>query len=410
MSPAEKAYVLVIDDDWLPRTMLTDLLTAAGYRVETAEDGQEGWEKFSSAPEQFALIITDVHMPHMTGLELVQKIRQAKFQNPIIIFTSSNEISLAINAINQGANDYLLKDENITDTLSLSVGKVMKMAQITAKNRQLMKDLGEKNDTLKTTLQELQESQKKLVQSEKMASLGRLVAGIAHEINTPIGIGITAVSHLKTMAEDVVDAYKMKRMKRSSLETFLHKSVENSKLILTNLERTAELVKSFKMVSADQMSLEHRQFELKEYLTDVFVSLKPRLKTTPHQFKMECPEGIVMTSYPGPLAQVVTNMVINALNHAFPDKEQKGLFEIVVQQPSPDQVAIHFKDNGRGIPKKNIEKIFDPFFTTNRAQGNTGLGLNIVFNTVNQTLGGEISCISEEDKGTEFIVQLPVNL
>ncbi len=264
----------------------------------------------------------------------------------------------------------------------------------------------ERTRELKKALEDLHDSQEKLVQSEKMASLGQLVAGVAHEINTPIGIGITAASNFEETTNEIVADFKGGKMKKSSLERYLQNSKEAAKLILRNLLRTGELIQSFKLVSSDQASQERRKFGLKSYLEDIIKSLQPELKKPPIEVCITCPEEIELNTYPGPLVQVMTNLIMNSKMHGFKGKES-GEIKIEAHKVDDGKVTISYSDNGHGIDEETLPKIFDPFFTTNRSGGGTGLGLHIIFNIVTQTLKGEIRCESKPGQGATFIVVIP---
>ncbi|MBF0540953.1 MAG: PAS domain S-box protein [Nitrospirae bacterium] len=254
----------------------------------------------------------------------------------------------------------------------------------------------------------LKESQEQLVQAEKMASLGQLVAGVAHEINTPIGIALTTASSLVTLTNNLQTTIDNKNMKKSEFEQYLKDCVQGNDLILRNLNRTAELIRSFKMVSADQTSQEVRKFNLKLYIDDIIISLRPKLKRTQHFIDLSCIDDIELESNPGAFAQIITNIVMNSLIHGF-DEGDNGQIVISCKQVV-DVIVLKYSDNGKGIPSEHINKIFDPFFTTKRGAGGTGLGLNIVYNIVNKALKGTIRCESSPGLGTTFIMELPINL
>ncbi|KAA0684338.1 sensor histidine kinase [Roseomonas genomospecies 6] len=256
-------------------------------------------------------------------------------------------------------------------------------------------------------LRDLQQTQKSLVQAEKLASLGALVAGVAHEINTPVGIGVTAASYLSEQARQFRVAVSEGALRRRDLEEFVERIEEGSSIILGNLDRACTLVQSFKQVAVDQTSEARRSFELRSYLDGVLGSLAPQLKRTSHRVTLDCPDGLVMDSYPGALSQVVSNLVINALLHAFrPDAP--GTIAIAVRPAGATAVVLDFTDDGRGIPPEHIERIFEPFFTTRRAEGGSGLGLHIVYNIVTGTLGGRIAVASQPGAGCRFTIDLPL--
>jgi len=266
----------------------------------------------------------------------------------------------------------------------------------------------ERTSQLDDKIAELTQTRKKLVESEKMASLGGLVAGVAHEINTPIGIGVTAASTLADRTTDAATAYDNKQLKGSALKAYFNIAQTSSNLVLNNLNRAAKLIQSFKQVAVDQSNLEKRSFAVKKYLQDILISLKPHLKKTPHQITVNGEEQIEINSYPGAFSQIITNLVMNSLRHAYPKGEAGNLrFEFKLDS---ERLIIEYSDDGCGISPENQDKIFEPFFTTARAQGGTGLGLHIVFNLVTQKLQGTIEVQSEIGVGTTFILNLPLQI
>ena len=265
----------------------------------------------------------------------------------------------------------------------------------------------EKNNA-ETAFNELVKTKNSLVQTEKMAALGRLVAGVAHEINTPIGITLTVASHLKGESNRIVNKVKEGTLKKSELDEYLDLAYESSTLVLSNSQRASELIQSFKQIAVDQSSQIKREFQLCEYLKEVLHSLNPKIKATAINVELKCSQSIMMNTYPGALSQVITNIVLNAIFHAF-DADESG--EIIIETTLAEQhVEIKIKDNGKGIEQPTLGKVFDPFFTTKQGKGGTGLGLNIVFNLVTQTLKGTISLASEINKGSCFTVNIPTQL
>jgi predicted ATPase/signal transduction histidine kinase/tRNA A-37 threonylcarbamoyl transferase component Bud32 len=271
--------------------------------------------------------------------------------------------------------------------------------------------LATKNEELATTLQQLQATQQQLVESEKMAALGNLVAGVAHEINTPVGLGVTGASQLDLLTKDLTQLFDSKRMKRSNLQKYLNSVNQISALILKNLNRSADLVKSFKQVAVDQTSEQQRKFNLKTYLQDIILSLTPKLKHTPHHIVINCDDNIVLNSYPGVFSQVLSNLVMNSLIHGFQERPTAGQITISAQEnngKTEKRLVLRYSDNGQGIPNEVIDKIFEPFFTTNRQGGGSGLGLHIVYNLVTHKLNGTIHCESLVGEGTTFTMKIPI--
>ncbi len=254
---------------------------------------------------------------------------------------------------------------------------------------------------------ELKESQSQLLEAEKMAALGRLVAEVTHEVNTPLGLGVTAVSHLRDVTNKVAKMYRDGEMKRSDFEETINLFEETTGIVLNNLERASQLIQGFKGVAVDQSGEARRVFELGEYLNETLLSLRPRLKRSRIDVLVECPDGIMIDSYPGALSQIITNLVINSLIHAF-TPEQNGRISIVATT-NDDVVSLTVQDNGCGMSSDTKEKIYEPFFTTKRGEGGSGLGMHVVYTAVTQTLAGRINCESTPGLGTTFKIDFPRN-
>lgn len=265
--------------------------------------------------------------------------------------------------------------------------------------------LAEVNNELMLMLETLQRTQARLIQSEKMSSLGNLVAGVTHELITPIGISVTAASHLAERTTEIAEANRKNQVQTFELEKYFELSRDMSKIILTNLDRATNLIRSFKQVAVDQSSEEKRCFNVQAYIKEVLVSLQPKLKKTAHQIKIDCADDLEINSYPGALSQIITNMVMNSLIHAF-DEEDSGMIIFTVNK-SQAMLSFKYSDNGKGISKENLGRIFNPFFTTMQDKGGTGLGLHIIYNIVTQTLHGTIKCQSKPGQGTTFSISFP---
>ncbi|MBK9657541.1 MAG: PAS domain-containing protein [Rhodanobacteraceae bacterium] len=261
------------------------------------------------------------------------------------------------------------------------------------------------NVELKRTLDQLTRTQRQLVESEKLAALGGLVAGVAHEINTPLGVGVTAASHLQQETVRLARLIEEARMTRADLDHFLEQAQMSSDLVLRNLDRASQLVRSFKQVAVDQSSEQRRAFRLSEYLAEILLSLHPRIKKQKTQVDIECPDDLVLDTYPGALYQIIVNLVINSLVHAF-DEQQGGRIQISAQREG-DDVILDFRDDGKGMSEQVQKRVFEPFFTTRRGSGGSGLGLHIVYNLATQVLGGSVSCDSAPGKGTHFRIVVP---
>lgn len=268
--------------------------------------------------------------------------------------------------------------------------------------------LEKKSSDLEQAFNELSLMGAKLVEAQKMSALATLVTGIAHEINTPVGTSITLASTLADETAILAKAMTQSQLKRSTLEDYLEIAAESTALLMANLSRAGDLIQSFKQVAVDQIVLERRTFRVKEYLEEVLASLAPHLKKTAHTLTVQGDESLTINSYPGALAQIVTNLVTNSLTHAF-DLNPHGNIYVGISEYN-GKVLIHYNDDGCGIPPENLSKIFDPFFTTARHRGGTGLGLHIVYNLVIQKLQGAIEVGRKADRGTYFDILLPFSL
>lgn len=268
------------------------------------------------------------------------------------------------------------------------------------------RDLRRAKERADSALAELRNTQASLIQSEKLASLGQLVAGVAHEINTPVGVAMTTSTALETEVETLARKLETGRLVKSDMLRTVERLREGARLTFVNLNRAAELVYSFKQIAADHSSGERRRFELKPWLHELLTSLGPMLKKAGHEMSVECPDGLVLDSYPGALVQVVTNLIANARDHAYPDG-RPGRLVLRASAPRPDSVRIEFSDDGVGIPPEHLPKIFDPFYTTGRDRGSTGLGLHIIYNLVTATLGGRVEAQSRPGQGTGIIIEIP---
>ncbi len=267
-------------------------------------------------------------------------------------------------------------------------------------------ELSEANTALAESLEALSRMHENLVQSEKMAALGGLVAGVAHEINTPVGLGVTASSWLMECTEATISRLKEGELRRSELDKYLETARESCATILTNLSRAADLVHSFKQVAVDQTAGDLRKFNLKELVGEVLLSLRPKYKRTTHKVESHIPSDIEIYSYPGDIMQVITNLVMNSLIHAF-ENMNNGVISISARMDGPDLVIIYFDDNGQGVAPEQAKLLFDPFYTTKQGQGGTGLGLHIIYNLVTQKLKGLISCSGEIGQGLHYIISIP---
>jgi signal transduction histidine kinase len=273
--------------------------------------------------------------------------------------------------------------------------------------RQTELDLKASKEHAEDALRELQDAQRSLIEAEKFAALGGLVAGVAHEVNNPVGISLTVASSFARRCAQFADEIRDGAVRRSKLEEFIAGSQEAAKQLVTNLNRAADLIQSFKQVAVDRSDAERRVFNLREATEQMMVSLRPALKHSLVWLSVDVPAEISLKSYPGPYGQVLTNLVLNALAHAFPDK-RAGTLRLSARKLGLDQVEIEFADDGVGMSEEVQRRAFEPFFTTRRNRGGTGLGLHIVYNLVTRRLGGSLRLESAPGHGTVFRIRLPL--
>ncbi|WP_111977361.1 sensor histidine kinase [Algibacillus agarilyticus] len=318
---------------------------------------------------------------------------------------------------NQDSNDeFSALAENFNHMLTEIQNQDLKQKAVETEIRQLnlhLEDivkertqaLATSNTSLQTALENLQNSQDQLVEQETMASLGKLVAGVAHEVNTPVGIGVTAVSHLEEITAKLKQTFENKKLTAGELEHFINNCSESIDVITKSLNKAAELVRSFKQVAVDQSSDDERPTHLKQHINDILTTLRPKLKQTEHRIHVKVTDETVVTNA-GALYQIITNMVINSILHGFENIKQGNIY--INLQVIDNHVLLNYKDDGAGIETDALKKHFEPFYTTKRLAGGTGLGSHIIYNLVTQALHGSIKATSLGNQGLEYNIKFPI--
>jgi signal transduction histidine kinase len=291
------------------------------------------------------------------------------------------------------------------------VGAMARAVEVFRENaiakRETEDELRASKEKAESALLELNTAQQNLIDAERLAALGGLVAGVAHEVNNPIGISLTVASSFARRTEIFEAQLKGESgLRRSQLEEFVQSSRDASQQLVANLQRAGELIQSFKQVAVDRSHAERRQFSLSEATDQIIASLRPVLKRSPITLHVDMPEGLLLDGYPGSYGQILTNLFLNAANHAFADG-RAGTITISARPRGADDVEIIFTDDGAGMTSDVQRQAFDPFFTTRRNEGGTGLGLHIVYNLVTQQLGGRMMLESKLGQGTTFRIIMP---
>ena len=317
------------------------------------------------------------------------------------------QIMTAMRAITLGDYDR----EVLGTTARDEVGAMARAVEVFRENaiakRQTEDELRSSKEKAESALFELNTAQQNLIDAERLAALGGLVAGVAHEVNNPIGISLTVASSLARRTEMFEAELRSEGgLRRSQLEEFVRTSRDASQQLVANLHRAGELIQSFKQVAVDRSHAERRQFSLGEATDQIVASLRPVLKRAPITLNVDVPEGLIINGYPGSYGQILTNLFLNAVNHAFADG-RSGTITISARARGHDDVEINFADNGVGMTPDVQRQAFDPFFTTRRNEGGTGLGLHIVYNLVTQQLGGRMMLESRPGQGTTFRIIMP---
>ena len=317
------------------------------------------------------------------------------------------QIMTAMRAIASGDYDRKVQGTGASDEVGAMARAVEVFRENAIAKRTTEDELRTSKEKAEGALLELNTAQQNLIDAERLAALGGLVAGVAHEVNNPIGISLTVASSFSRRAEMFEAELKSASpLRRSQLEEFVRTSRDAAQQLVANLHRAGELIQSFKQVAVDRSHVERRQFSLSEATDQIIASLRPVLKKAPITLSVDVPEGLLIDGYPGSYGQILTNLFLNAANHAFADG-RAGAISISARPRGHDDIEIIFADNGAGMTSDVRRQAFDPFFTTRRNEGGTGLGLHIVYNLVTQQLGGRMMLDSRPGQGTTFRIIMP---
>jgi signal transduction histidine kinase len=317
------------------------------------------------------------------------------------------QIMAAMHAITTGDYDRRVQGTGAKDEVGAMARAVEVFRENAIAKRKTEDELRASKEKAEGALLELSAAQQNLIDAERLAALGGLVAGVAHEVNNPIGISLTVASSFSRRAEIFETELRSEApLRRSRLEEFVRTSRDAAQQLVSNLHRAGELIQSFKQVAVDRSHAERREFRLSEATDQIIASLRPVLKRSPIALSIDVPEGLAIDGYPGAYGQILTNLFLNAATHAFADG-RAGAITISAKPRGIEDVEIIFADNGAGMTPEVQRQAFDPFFTTRRNDGGTGLGLHIVYNLVTQQLGGRMMLESRLGQGTTFRIIMP---
>lgn len=433
-SPASAApaapVVLVTDDSPSTVMVLCEMLEQAGLRVISAADGAAALALAARQPPD--LILLDVIMPSLDGYATCRQLKaSAPLQHiPVIFMTSLTDEKSKLQCFEAGGVDYIAKPLHLKEVLArvqthLALNAMQKQlaqqnlalqrevlarAEVEASLEQLVArrtaDLEQRGKSLEESLAQQRRMQEHMVKTEIMASLGRLVAGLAHEINAPVGVSYTAATQLGEELRHFRAAVEANQMTRSRLAQFTASSAELVSALTVNCARAAELVRRLKSGATDRSSEQRRKFLLGDVVRETMASLEPQLRKQAVAVQIEVEQEVMLDSYPGALSQVLINLTSNSLDHAF--GAHGGQLDIRVAAGSPAGATLTFADNGCGIAAIHLPRVFEPFFSTRRDAGNSGLGMHIVASLVTATLGGAITIASQPGRGTVCSLTLPL--
>lgn len=362
-----------------------------------------------------ALQIDPEHSPHIRSVPIL-----AQAHSLMQALARRNHFSMCEETLEiNGVRHYLLfqgKPQHIDDkfigfrgtTIDITELKLTQL-QLEELNQNLERTVAVRTLDLKQSKGQLQSAQDQLIESEKLAALGGLVAGVAHEVNTPLGISVTATSVVKDAVNDLNHAFESKTLTTAQFEDMMETLNEGVTMLEHNLSRAAKLVRDFKQTAVDQVSEARSEFNLKNVLDALIASLHPETRHVPVTPEITGEESLIMNSLPGVVTQIITNLVLNSVIHAFEEQTEPAQIAIDFHCENND-VILEYRDNGAGINSSLHQKIFEPFFTSKRGKGGSGLGLNLVFNLVSQKLGGQLAFESEAGKGVHFTITLPKEL
>ena len=392
-----RAQILSTTIDENQAKMIT---TIEGLSSEMRTREQEAQTRFDRALANIYRVIAIVAVTFVLAVLFVSVVIGSSIIVPL------RQLRAAMRAIVAEQYDRTIPGAAARDEIGDMARSVVVFRENAIAKKRVENDLRGAKEHAEKALADLRSAQRSLIEAEKLAALGGLVAGVAHEVNNPVGISLTVASSLARRCELFAKEIKDGTIRRSKFEEFIALNRDSAQLLVTNLLRAGELIQSFKQVAVDRSMADQREFDLCEATSQIVASLRPVLKQAPITLDVDCAKGLSINSYPGSYGQVITNLFLNAVTHGFPDG-RGGRVRIEARALDQENVEVIVADDGIGMTEEVRNQAFDPFFTTRRSEGGTGLGLHIIHTLVTQRLGGQLMLDSKPGRGTIFRLVLP---
>ncbi|WDE06117.1 hybrid sensor histidine kinase/response regulator [Thalassomonas viridans] len=399
--------ILLVDDD--PHILnLLDLILSQHYRVICANNGQEALNLVinHSQGQDIHLVLTDQRMPEMSGTELLEQVRGQLPKAKRILMTAYQDISVVMAAINElDVYQVILKPFEQNELL-LKVRRALECFVAERQQEKLIDDLYAANQALALSQSNLHQMLQRQSNTEMLASLGSLVADMSYEIDTPIGLSITTASSLEDKTQELMLRAKEMNLSKDFMSQYQALAYESCRLISRNLEKAVDMLHAFKEFSIDLTANERRHFNLKQYIDDILLTLMPRLKHSKHSIAINCPDNIVLVSYPGAITKIITSLVSYALNNSYTGNMVGNMVLDINREDH--KVILIFRDNGKFVEQETLDAFFLPLYGSENIPSHKWLGLNAVNRIINETLNGSLDCESSLEHGTKFTITLPI--
>lgn len=430
--------ILIVDDDedvlQITRLVMQDYqFRERPIQIYSAQTAQEA-KALLDAHQDIAIVMVDIVMEETdSGLKLVDWLRKEKgdSRTRIVLRSGHPDIASEKQLVGQYDIDVYLeksatKEEHLLSTLTTALRSYEHICTLESYNilleekiRERTQALEELNKNLELRVQQEiekrgklemdnQEKQELIVQNSKMVALGQMVAGFSHEIMTPMGVSVTAVSSLQELIRQIKRRFQNNHVTKSSFDKFLEESEEAVEIILTNIQRSSEMIESMKHIAVDQSSGQKRKFNIYEYLQEILLSLKPKLKRTEHAVIIDCEPNLKVESYPGYISQIFTNLIINSLIHGFDGWKTGGEIRIAAKVEENSLLRFEYTDNGNGMPEEVRQRVFEQYYTTRKNDGGSGVGMHLIHQIITEKLNGTLTLESQPKQGVCFQFTIPL--